>query len=503
MKILLPLAAQDTFFSAEEYHFPKPLVEVAGEPMIKRVIDSLHGHFPDADFVFIVSAADCRQFDLAGTLRQIAGPRSAIVVLDAPTKGAVCSCLLAIDHIDDDDELLIVNGDQVIKHDLADVTADFRGRHLDAGVITFDAVHPRWSYLRTDAGGLAVEAAEKRVISRTAIAGFYYFRRGHLFVQAAMDSIRREAHVNGAYYIAPTLNELILAGLKVGHVSIPSAAYHSLYSPQRVEQYERHLHSQSTAQSARAQSMPAAPAVNVVIPIAGHGVRFARAGYDRPKPFICVTGTTMVENVMANLAIPNAHYILIGRQDHFEAQAVTVAALRARSDVTLVPISDTTEGAACTVLLARRLIDGDVPLLIANCDQIVDMDCNDMIQDAERRGLDGSILVFRNDARDLKWSFARLGQDDMVEEVREKVAISDLATVGIYYFRRGRRFIDAAVDMIAHNDRTNGEFYTCPVYNYAIADGARIGVYEISPNAMHGIGTPEDLTAYLTWLKQV
>ncbi len=113
------------------------------------------------------------------------------------------------------------------------------------------------------------------------------------------------------------------------------------------------------------------------------------------------------------------------------------------------------------------------------------------------RGLDGSILVFRDDDRDPKWSFAEVDAGGIVVRVAEKQPISDLATVGIYLFRRGRDFVAAAADMIANNDRVNGEFYTCPVYNYAIRAGARVGVWEIPQTAMHGLGTPDDLDAFI------
>jgi dTDP-glucose pyrophosphorylase len=105
--------------------------------------------------------------------------------------------------------------------------------------------------------------------------------------------------------------------------------------------------------------------------------------------------------------------------------------------------------------------------------------------------------VFREPGRDPKWSYARIDDRGTVLEVREKVAISDLATVGIYFFAKAAYFIDAAIDMIARNDRVNNEFYTCPVYNYMIAQGQRVGVYEIAQSAMHGLGVPEDLDAYI------
>ena len=307
---------------------------------------------------------------------------------------------------------------------------------------------------------------------------------------------RHDVQIDGAFYIAPTLNELVLTGRRVGHCPVSADRYHSFYAPTLIPQYERLLQGRRLAGSA-AGTGAGPKRLNVLIPMAGRGSRFARVGYAKPKPFIDVAGRTMIERVLDNLAIPGARYILMGRREHFEAEPELAAQLEARPDVVLCPVDLETEGTACTVLLARGLIDGDEPLLIANCDQIVDFDCASYIDDAVRRGLDGSILVFRDRDRDPKWSFARLGEDGLVREVREKVAISDLATVGIYHFRTGRIFIDAAVDMIARNDRTNGEFYTCPVYNYAIATGARIGVFEIAADAMHGLGTPEDLERYL------
>jgi NDP-sugar pyrophosphorylase family protein len=495
VNILIPLAAPDRYFSADEFHFPKPLVEIDGRPMIEQVVEPLRGCFPDARFIFIVKEEDCRRFNLNDVLRQITSPEAVVIPLRALTRGAVCSCLMAIEHIETDGELIVTNGDQVIEADIAAVVQRFRRQRLDAAVITFDSVHPRYSYIRTGDDGLVVEAAEKRVISRHAIAGFYYFAAGRLFVEAAMESIRHDVQIDGAFYIAPTLNELVLTGRRVSHCPVSADRYHSFYAPTLIPQYERLLQGRRLAGTAGAATGP--KRLNVLIPMAGRGSRFARVGYAKPKPFIDVAGRTMIERVLDNLAIPGARYILMGRREHFEVEPDLAAQLEARPDVVLCPVDLETEGTACTVLLARRLIDGDEPLLIANCDQIVDFDCRSYIDDAVRRGLDGSILVFRDKDRDPKWSFARPGEDGLVREVREKVAISDLATVGIYHFRTGRIFIDAAVDMIARNDRTNGEFYTCPVYNYAIAAGARIGVFEIPAGAMHGLGTPEDLERYL------
>ena len=237
--------------------------------------------------------------------------------------------------------------------------------------------------------------------------------------------------------------------------------------------------------------------INIVIPMAGAGSRFSTAGYTKPKPFIDVAGKPMIVRVLENLAYPNARFFLIARQEHIEAEAELSKQIERDFNASFIPISNLTEGTACTVLYARKHINNDQPLLIANSDQIIDIDISEFIKDCSNRSLDGSILTFIDEKRDPKWSFARIGASDLVEEVREKKAISEFATVGIYFYFRGSDFVDAAIDMFVHRDKTNGEYYTCPTFNYLINQQKKIGIYNISFEAMHGLGTPDDLNAFL------
>ena len=236
--------------------------------------------------------------------------------------------------------------------------------------------------------------------------------------------------------------------------------------------------------------------INVVIPAAGKGSRFASAGWKKPKPFIDVNNKSMLERVIGNISPTQSNIHLLLNKDHIQKNSVTVSALRQFSD-TLIEVTELTEGTACTVLLAKEHFDNLSPMMVANSDQLVDFDVDKYVDDCFDRNLDGSILVFRNPERNPKWSFARLDSEGLVVEVAEKKPISDLATVGIYLFSKGCEFATAARDMIDKNDRVNNEFYTCPVYNYMIKKGARIGVYEVLAESMHGIGTPEDLSVYL------
>jgi dTDP-glucose pyrophosphorylase len=231
--------------------------------------------------------------------------------------------------------------------------------------------------------------------------------------------------------------------------------------------------------------------------MAGLGTRFSDAGYENPKPFIDLCGKPMIERVLDNLTIKDARFILLARDEHIKSYSKYIAAITKNYNSIIFPISNLTQGTACTVLLARDLINNDLPIVIANSDQIVDINFNNYVNDALSRDLDGSILTFHNPEKNPKWSFAKLDDDKYVIEVREKKPISTYATVGIYYFKKGSYFVDGAIDMILEQDTVNGEYYTCPVYNYLIKEKLKIGIYNIEEYEMHGIGTPEDLNAYL------
>jgi len=237
--------------------------------------------------------------------------------------------------------------------------------------------------------------------------------------------------------------------------------------------------------------------INILIPAAGNGRRFSDAGYEDPKPFIKVGNKTMIENVLDNLEITNANYIIIAREEHVEKRRDLVEEIKKKYNAEFVLVKKLTDGAACTVLKAREFINNDQPLFIANSDQIVDIKISDFINDCFERNLDGSILTFIDNEKNPKWSFVKTNEQNLITEVKEKSPISDRATVGIYLFSKGSDFVNYTIDMIAENDRVNNEFYVCPIYNYAIKDNRKIGFYDIEADKMNGIGTPEDLENFL------
>ena len=232
--------------------------------------------------------------------------------------------------------------------------------------------------------------------------------------------------------------------------------------------------------------------MNVLIPMAGAGSRFQQAGYPFPKPLIDVNGKPMIQVVVDNLNV-EAHFIFICQKEHYEKYNLQSVLNLIAPNCDIIQVDGLTEGAACTTLLAKELINNDEPLLMANSDQFVEWNSNECLYAFTADTIDGGIITF--ESTHPKWSFAKIGKDGFVSEVAEKKPISNLATVGIYFWKHGSDYVKYAEQMITKNIRVNNEFYVCPVFNEAIQDGKKIRTKNIE--RMWGLGTPEDLNHYL------
>lgn len=236
--------------------------------------------------------------------------------------------------------------------------------------------------------------------------------------------------------------------------------------------------------------------VQVVIPMAGAGSRFSVAGYDAPKPLIDIDGKPMIQWVIDNLNLAGATYIFIVRTSHLNSERWKlreVLELHAPGCI-IISTNELTDGPVCSVLLAKDRLIPDIPLLIANSDQFLEWDANAFLY--KSYNVDGCISVFdQPDPTDRKWSYARVDDDGMVTEVREKDPISTYASTGIYYWTRASYFMKYAQQMIDKNLRVNNEFYVCPVYNEAIRDGKIIKVSKCK--RMWGLGVPADLEEFM------
>jgi NDP-sugar pyrophosphorylase family protein len=235
--------------------------------------------------------------------------------------------------------------------------------------------------------------------------------------------------------------------------------------------------------------------VNIVMPMAGRGSRFASQGIATPKPLIDVLGKPMYAWATESLPLSLASRIIfICLREHLDGSGLE-ADIRARYghlSPVIVPLDGVTEGQACTVLTARQWIDDDQPLLIFNADTWCRATLDQTLP-ATPKSVAGILGVFR--AEGDRWSFARTDSTGRVVETAEKRRISDLACTGLYHFGRGDLFVDYAERMIRADDRVNREFYVAPVYNRMIADGLDVRV-DVAVEAW-ALGTPEDLKIFL------
>ena len=234
INVLLPAMGNSTFF--KDYYFPKLMLEVNGETVLERVVENFSG-LREKHFIFVLNEKECLEFHIDQSARIITESESDIIVLKNQTQGALCTCLLAVEHINNDVPLIIANFDQIIDVDYNAIVEIFEKNNVDAGVITFPSIHPRWSYVRLE-GDDVIEVAEKRPLSKHAIAGFYYFRNGKDFIESAQKTILKDNSVNGKFYISASLNEMILMNRRVGYYEIDKNAYHSFYSEEKIREYE-------------------------------------------------------------------------------------------------------------------------------------------------------------------------------------------------------------------------------------------------------------------------
>ena len=232
--------------------------------------------------------------------------------------------------------------------------------------------------------------------------------------------------------------------------------------------------------------------MKVLIPMAGKGKRFEEAGYSFPKPLIDVNGKTMIQMIVENLNFAAKH-IFICQNEHYEKYSLKEVLEMISPKCEIIRTSGITEGSACTVLLSKKLIDDDEELIIANSDQLINWNNQHFLSFLRSNNADGGIVTFI--ATHPKWSFVKINDDGIVTEVAEKKPISNIATAGIYYFKKGKYFVEAVEQMIEKNIRTNNEFYIAPVYNEMIKNGKKIMHYPIAE--MKGLGTPEDLRRFL------
>ncbi len=239
LNVIIPLASDHFIDESGQFNYPLPLIEINGKSVIEYVLSDLIKIVDEKQFIFILKDQDCVKYNLDNSLKLLID-NPVIVKLKSRTKGAVCSILMAVDHLNPNDEILVLNADQIIDCNYNEVLANFRSLNSDGGIISFNSVHPRWSYAKV-INQEVFQTAEKNPISNDAIAGFYYFRSANDFIKGAFDVIRFDENYEGRYYTSSVFNQMILQGKRINSYSITPSQMHSFYSVQKLKEFEKYL----------------------------------------------------------------------------------------------------------------------------------------------------------------------------------------------------------------------------------------------------------------------
>lgn len=240
MKIVIPMAGRGSRFANSGMNLPKPLIPVAGKPMVAWALESLQG-LAYSQIIFVALAEHEAQYGVSALLRSFAGPSAQVILIDGVTAGQLCTVLAARALIDSDEDVLIASSDTYVVsnlvQDIAKRATDCRGM---ISVVNLPGEH--WSFARTDSAGQVVEVAEKTRISDHASTGLYYFASGSEFVQVADEMIRNQEKTRGEYYVIPVYQKYIQRGWQVG-ISLATQVW-DMGTPVALAAFGQHLSSE-------------------------------------------------------------------------------------------------------------------------------------------------------------------------------------------------------------------------------------------------------------------
>lgn len=240
MKVIIPIVGNDALENNTDYMLS--LYEIERKTIFQYCYDFLKP-IKDAEFIVVLRKSDVRKYHFDQIVKLLI-PDAKIVIAEGDTKGSVCTCLLAIDYIEDDEPLVISSSNQLFLANANDVVNEFIEKDYDGGIVTFEDIHPKFSFVKLDNKGLVIEAAEKRPISKHATAGFYYFKKGSDFIESAISMLAKDASVNGLFYLCPVYNEMILKQKKIGVYPIERQEYFLLKTESGIEAYKQYLEDQ-------------------------------------------------------------------------------------------------------------------------------------------------------------------------------------------------------------------------------------------------------------------
>jgi len=490
------------------YVDPKPLIVIDGKPIIEHVCDLFPG---EVKFTFICNSKHLEETNMRQILRSIK-PHANIVEIPNHKKGPVYAVSLVEDLIEDEDEVIVNYCDFGSYWDYEDFLKHTRKRDADGAIPAYKRFHPHmlgstnYAFMRDDNQWM-LEIKEKESFTDNrnneyASNGTYYFKKGKFVKKYFNELMQKDINLNGEYYVSLIYNLLIEDGLKVSIYDIE----HMLQwgTPQDVDEYNgwskyfRHAIEEKPKPKAGENSI-------TLIPLAGHGSRFAKAGYQDPKPLISTSGKPMV--IQAANSLPNSkQHIFVTLKEHLKNYPLEKTLKDEFPEAEIITINKVTEGQAITCSLGLKDVDENASLLIAATD-------NGMIYDKEKyrklieaENVDAIIFTFRHHVSSKNnpqmYGWVKIDGMDNAVGVSVKVPVSDNpyddhAIVGTFYFKKVSYFNQALQNLLDKDIKVNGEYYVDSLMGELIELGLNVKVFEIEDYICWG--TPDDYETFVYW----
>ena len=506
LQIVIPMSGFGERFRRAGYKVPKPLIEVAGRPIIAYVADL----FPDeSDVTFICNEDHLADpaFNMLAILRSIR-PSARIVGIPAHHQGPVHAVSKIFDVIRDDAPVIVNYCDFTCYWNYEHFKKFVRECGCDGAIPAYCGFHPHslgstfYAYLRQQ-NGWASDIQEKKPftdkpLEEFASSGTYYFASGALMKHAFRETERRNINVGGEYYVSLAYKTLFEQKKRVAVYDLQH--FMQWGTPEDIEEY---LQYDRTFRELTKPVLRSRHEGALLIPMAGAGARFSAAGYAEPKPLISVSGRPMALAATDDLPQTDRQVFVLRRDlPHFERVECTLR--DSYPDCRIVVLDNLTDGQAVTCLAALDQVDLDKPLTIGACD--TGLIYNPRVFQALMQDDSTDVIVWgfrgHQSARRRPVSYGWIDADDgVVKAVAVKTPLRDPATdpviVGAFTFKRAADFKAAAERMLARKARINGEYYVDTCMNDAVALGLKVRMFEV--NAYLCWGTPEELKIFNYW----
>lgn len=234
--------------------------------------------------------------------------------------------------------------------------------------------------------------------------------------------------------------------------------------------------------------------MKIIITMAGRGQRFRDAGYAMPKYMIDALGKSLFEWSMLSLQdfFSNEFIFIVREEDDAAGFIKSKCEKLGIKNFRITPLPAITDGQATTVLAAAGYLNMNDSFAVYNIDTY--------IVEGELRWMDlkGDGFIPGFQAEGSKWSFISMDENNKVTDIAEKVPISDIATLGFYYFSSFALYNAFYEKTFKDNlNLVNGEKYIAPIYKVLIEANKPVYGSVIPSKKVWGLGTPDDLIFFL------